>query len=239
MSIKKIIRAGRTNNKCKHCRIASRCLPGDLDKRIIKQSESLNFKARLLEPGEHLYRQGEQLDRLFAIRTGILKSYTNHESGKEFIMGFHLPPDLFGWEAIDDHQLSVSVVAIDHCNVCEIPVNQIKTLSDSIPEFEQKLFQMVSQRIKTNNDVLLRTTAEQRVVHFLLKLTEHYTLIGFPYYLCKLIMTHQDIANYLRIAPETISRIFRRLQDRKLISVAKHNVYLNDIKTLREISVSP
>ena len=236
MHIKKIVRPHRTSNKCKHCRISHLCLPARLNKKRIKQLPQLNFKHCLLKPGQHLFRQGEKLDHLYAIRSGILKSYTIQEDGREYVMGFHLPPDLFGWEGIDSNQLSVSVVALDSSNVCQIPLTQLETLLREIPELEAQLLQLVSKRIKNDNLAQLRTSSEQRVASFILHLISHYTLLGYPYYFCKLLMTHQDIANYLRIAPETISRTFHTLQSKGLINLSKKTIYVNDLKKLKEIA---
>ena len=52
-------------NKCKHCRMASYCLPALLDKASIKKLKSLNFSARFLDPGEHLCYQGKKIDSVF------------------------------------------------------------------------------------------------------------------------------------------------------------------------------
>lgn len=225
-----------SNNKCKHCRIASLCIPAKLDKKTLKQLDHLEFKSRLLKPGEHLCHQGEHTDKLYAINSGLLKSYTTKKDGQEYVMGFHLPPDLFGWEGIDDKQLTVSVVAIEHSNICEIPIGRITDYIKEIPGLEKQLFHLVSRRIHKDNQALLRTSAEQRVSNFLLQLTANYTQLGFPYYMCKILMTHQDIANYLRIAPETISRIFKSLQNRGLIQVTRKAIYLTDLDTLKQIA---
>lgn len=238
MGISNLIRGNKTVNKCKHCRISHLCLTANIQKKLLKQYEQFAFKSRLLEPGEHLIRQGERRTALYAIRSGILKSFTTSESGKDYVMGFHLPPDLFGWEAISEKTSTVSTVALDHTNVCEIPLTQLLELIRTVPEMELQFLQLVSQRIHRGNMGLLRTTVEQRVASFLLRLAENYTMLGYPYYLCKMLMTHQDIANFLRIAPETISRSLKSLQQRKIISVTKQNIYLNDIQTLRELAAT-
>lgn len=225
-----------TRNKCKHCSVAEICLPAKLKKSSSKLINRLDLKARILKPGEHLFRQGDLINCLYAIRSGILKSYTTLEDGREYIMGFHLPPDLFGWEAIDQNQLSVSVIALDYSNICEIPLEQLEQLTREIPEITTQLLQMVSQRIRNDNVALLRASAEQRVAKFILELNSHYTALGFPYYLCKLTMTHQDIANYLRIAPETISRTFHNLQEKGIIGISRKDIYLNDMNQLKKIA---
>lgn len=236
MQISKIVTSSRTNNKCKSCRISDRCLPGQIDKKILKQLPQLSFKSHILEPGQHLFRQGDLLDCLYTIRSGLLKSYTIQEDGREYTMGFHLPPDLFGWEAIDKNQLSVSVIAIESSNICEIPINQLDDLFREIPKISSQMLQLVSQRIHHDNTAMLRASAEQRVAHFLLQLANRYTQLGYPYYLCKLMMTHQDIANYLRIAPETISRIFHSFKAKGMITISRKSIYLNEMEKLEAIA---
>lgn len=224
------------HNKCKHCHIANLCLPAKVDKNILKEMDMLKFNAKLLKPGQHLCRQGEYTDKLYAIRTGILKSYYTKPDGTEYIMGFHMTPDLFGWEGIDNTQLSMSIVALDNTNVCEIPIAQLTTLFSKMPGLETRLFQMISQRIKHNNLAQLRSTSEQRVADFLLQLNEHYERLGFTKMVYKLPMAHQDVANYLRIAPETFSRTLRNLQTKKIIKTSRKKVSILDVLQLREIA---
>ncbi len=226
----------RKFNQCKNCQVAPLCLPSNIQKKLLKRFETLKFKSRLLRKGEHLCRQGEYSQNLYAIRSGILKSYLTKSEGEEYIMGFHLAPDLFGWEGLDQTQISLSVVAIDQSNVCEIPLNQLSDLFAEVPALETRLFQMMSRRVRSHNYALLRTTAEQRVASFILEFAEHYRLMGNPYYLCKLEMTHQDIANYLRIAPETMSRTFKQLQQKELIQMSRKKIWIKNFDLLQALA---
>ncbi len=236
MHTKKIVNHKRTENKCRDCRMASQCLPSKLSSDTLKKIPSLDFKAHVLEPGEHLIRQGEASHCLFAIRAGVLKSYTTLDNGREFVMGFHLPPDLFGWEAIDQQQRTVSIVALDYSNVCEIPISALNALYKEAPEIQSQLLQLVARRIAQDNLALMRSTAEQRVADFILQLSKHYAELGQSYELCNLLMTHQDIANYLRITPETVSRMLHSLQKKGIINVKRRSIYLNDINRLKEVA---
>ena len=236
MDTKKPSIGTRASNKCRYCNLATKCLPANVNKKILNQSELLDFKVRILEAGEHLYRQGESLESLYAIRTGMLKSYTTLESGQEYVMGFHMPPDLFGWEGIQKQQLSVSVVALKSSNICEIPLTQLEKIVKELPELETQLLKMVSQRINIDNIAMLRTTSEQRVANFILQLAQKYSALGQPSYLCRLSMTYQDIANYLRMAPETISRTLHKLQSKKIISLDKQQIHLKNIDALKKLA---
>lgn len=236
MPVKQVVDKRSFSNKCKYCRISTLCLPSKVEKKTLKKINELKFNSRVLKPGEYLCRQGELTKNLYALRSGLLKSFTTKADGQEYIMGFHSPPELFGWEGIDQSQKSLSIVALDHSNVCEIPLEKLSTVSALIPGLETQIMHLVSQRIRRDNLNLLRTSAEQRVASFILQLSEQNTLLGYPFYICRLKMTHQDIANYLRIAPETISRTFRTLQKKGLIKAIRKKIFLNDIDGLKRVA---
>jgi len=236
MPIKQIAEKRAFSNKCKYCRLANLCLPANVDKNTLKKLSELKFNSRVLKPGEYLCRQGELTKSLFILRSGLLKSFTTKSDGQEYIMGFHGPSELFGWEGIDEKQKSHSILALDHTNVCEIPLERLASLSSQIPGLHTQLMNLASQRIRRDNLNLLRTSAEQRVASFLLQLSEQNSILGYPFYICNLKMTHQDIANYLRIAPETISRTFRALQKKGLLKSVRKKVILNDIDALKQIA---
>jgi CRP/FNR family transcriptional regulator len=144
-------------------------------------------------------------------------------------MGFYFPPDLFGWEGIDESHRSISITALDESNICIIPTEKMFALTQKMPTLGTQLLRMVSRRIQQDNTALLRTSALQRVTTFLLQLELRYKQLGFPKQSLQLMMTHQDIANYLRITPSTISRILHELQQKKIITIEKHHIQLLNI----------
>lgn len=236
MPVKQVVDKRSFSNKCKYCRISTLCLPAKIDNKALKKIAELKFNSRVLKPGEYLCRQGELSKNLYALRSGLLKSFTTKADGQEYIMGFHGPPELFGFEGIDTSQKTLSIIALDHSNVCEVPLEKLASITALVPGLETQILHLVSKRIRRDNLNLLRTSAEQRVASFLLQLSEQNSLLGYPFYLCRLKMTHQDIANYLRIAPETISRTFRTLQKKGLIKAIRKKIFLNDIDGLKRVA---
>lgn len=193
----------------------------------------LDFKTKKLIPGEHLCYQGHASLNLYFLQSGLLKSYVNKIDGQEFIMGFTLPSDLFGWEGFDKPRHAISVVALVESIIYIIKTEQLFEFTQKNPQLGNQLLCMISRRIHHDNIALLRTSAKQRVATFLLQLTARYRELGYPNDRCQLQMAHQDIANYLRINASTISRIFNDLEKKKLIRIDKQTVYLNDISELR------
>ena len=219
------------SSACQHCPHATYCLPSQVPHTPILLND-FQFPSRALKRGEHLCYQGEHLKNLYIIRAGLLKSTITKKNGEEYIMGFYFPPDLFGWEGIDETHRSIAITAIDQSNICVIPTEKMFSLTQQIPTLGTQLLKMISHRIHQDNIALLRTSAHQRVATFLLQLTLRYQQMGFAKNHCHLLMTHQDIANYLRITPNTISRIFHAWQKKKLIQIERHLIYLLDIPNI-------
>src|SRR3990167_2857778 len=135
-------------NSCNNCRISDHCISAKIEKNNLKTLSDLSFKARILSPAEHLYRQNDPLHSLFIIRSGLLKSYAIKENGDEFVMGFHFPGQLLGWDLFSGGKSMLSISAVEDSNVCEIPLEQFKSLIKSQPEIEWQIFQLISKQIK-------------------------------------------------------------------------------------------
>jgi CRP/FNR family transcriptional regulator len=219
------------HNVCQRCPRSSVCFPF-----IQANAGSFEFASRVLMRGEHLYHQGQQSRCLYILRSGALKSYTTKKNGDEFVMGFYFPADLFGWEATDAGQRTISIVALTDSNVCVIPTEKLFFLTQDNLLFGEQLLNMINRRIQQDNIALLRTTASQRVATFFLQLSFRYQLLGFSKEHLQLPMTHQDIANYLRITAGTISRILHQWEKRKWIAIENHVIKLLDIPCLQMVA---
>ena len=84
--------------------------------------------------GESIYRSGDKLHALYAIRSGSVKSYVITEKGEEQITAFHFAGDVFGFDAIMDEQHPSFASALETSMICELPYDSIELLSSQIPE---------------------------------------------------------------------------------------------------------
>lgn len=223
-------------NKCIDCAQGSTCLLSNSTLPPETIDSLFQFPARLLKKGEHLCYQGQKSESLYIVRSGMLKSYVTKPNGEEYVMGFHLPPDLFGFEGMDEADGSMSIVALDQTNICSISPEKMQHLIQQSPSLNMQLLRMVSRRIHQDNVALLRSNAHQRVAAFLLQLAARHHQLGFSHNALNLLMTHQDMANYLRMTANTISRIFHEWQQKRLIEIQKHVIYLLDISHIQLIA---
>ena len=91
------------------CSISQLCIPFTLNAHELDQLDNIIERKKPIQKGQTLFKAGDELKSLYAIRSGTIKSYTITEQGDEQITGFHLAGDLVGFDAIGGlkHQVSL------------------------------------------------------------------------------------------------------------------------------------
>ena len=92
-----------------------------------------------IQKSQVLFKAGDTLNSIYAIRSGTIKTYTISEAGEEQITSFHLPGDLVGFDAITNMQHPSFAQALETAMVCEIPFDILDDLSGKMPNFVSKL----------------------------------------------------------------------------------------------------
>ncbi len=222
--------------KCNHCSFNALCLPMGLNKVELEQLEHLIQKQRKVKRHEHLFQAGAPFRRLYAIKKGTFKTYTINANGDEQISGFNLAAELLGMDGVHGRKHCVSVVALEDSLVCELPFDQLLTLSAKIPNLQSQLFQIMSQNYTSQLQVSINSHAETRFSSFLLNISRRLQERGFLARDFTLSMSREEIGNYLGLATETISRLFNSFEQKKILVVKCRRIYLNDLRALQTIS---
>jgi CRP/FNR family transcriptional regulator len=177
-------------------------------------------RGRPLQKGEHLFYQGDEFKSVYAVRTGTIKTYTLTNDGEEQITGFHLASELVGLESYDSINHPSSAKALETTNVCEIPVDRLDELAGKMPELRRQLMRLMSKELRGEQQMMLllsKKSAEERIASFLINLAARFKRRGFSGTSYRLTMSRADIANYLGLAVETVSRVFTRFQKQNLL----------------------
>ena len=207
---------------CQSCTLRSLCLPLSLTSKDLCQLDSIIARGRPIKKGETLFRQGQTFSSLFALRSGCVKTYLVTDNGEEQITGFYLPGEMVGLSGIDSDTYPVNAIAIETTTVCEIPYPKFDELTDQIPELKRQLISSMSKTIRQDMQMMMllsQKDAEARVANFLLDLSSRIHRRGYAADFIYLGMSRNEIANYLGLAVETVSRIFSRLQKSGAIDV--------------------
>ena len=154
-------------------------------------------------------------------------------------MGFHLPGELLGLGAIHVGHHPCGARALETASVCELPYHRLEELSRRIPSLQHQLLRIMSAEILHDQQLLTllgKKGAEERLAALLISLSDRYGERGFSYQEFHLSMSRSDIANYLGLAVETVSRLFTRFQDEGLLTAQRKYIRILDLQKMRELA---
>ena len=221
---------------CSTCAFGSVCLPQGVDKSALRDLHMLVEHQGPYRAGAHIFRTGDPFSAIYAVRGGIVETRLVDDNGREQVLGFHLPGEMVGLNAIHPAKYPCDAVALDTVFVCRFSFPALATLATRMPGVQAELFRLLSADIGKASLLSGDFSADERLAAFLLGLAERFAARGLPARSFQLAMSRADIANSLRRAPETGSRVLRRLQDRKLLRVQGREVELLDRPGLQDLA---
>ncbi|WP_029935454.1 fumarate/nitrate reduction transcriptional regulator Fnr [Thiomicrospira pelophila] len=227
------------NIGCPNCGLQKICFPTGLMRADITRLDSIVERKSPLHKGDHLYRFGESFDSVFAIKAGVVKVYNLTNQGDEQILGFYLPGDVIGLDALSTKHYQCNAVALDTTSVCAIPFDQLETLSMQIPALNHQLFCLMSKGVndgRVHSEILSKRNADQRVAHFIWNLSHRFMNRGYLHTEFRFNVLQRDVAMYLGLTPETVSRILARLAKDKVVHWKRKEVKIFDLERLRELA---
>lgn len=201
--------------------------------------EYVQILRRRVEPGEYVYRAGQAFNAIFYVRLGSVKMCELAEDGREQVTGFFLQGELVGAESIGLSTYTCDVIALETTEIWDLPFPPVLTACARIPEMQSRLTAALAEKIRKNRSWMLALgtlSAEQRVGAFLLDLASRYEAMGFSGCHFMLRMCRADIASYLALKHETVSRALGNLADAKCIEVQRKEMRILDRAGLRRVA---
>lgn len=224
---------------CSSCGLKSLCLANGLNDLDIVQLDKLVDRKASLYKGDHLYSDGQHLKSFFAIKGGIIKVYSFDSENKEVVHGFYLPGDVLGLDSLAYNSHPFNAVALDVTNVCEIPFNKLEQLTKTIPDLNNQLLNLMSQEIvnsRRHSSLLAHKTAEQKLAFFIYLMSSKFKSRGYLHTQFRLNILHKDVANYLNLTPETVSRILTKFNKDEIVSWIKKEVNIFNEEALKNMA---
>jgi CRP/FNR family transcriptional regulator len=226
---------------CSGCQAEPFCL---LSKINDKQSKAYKKAIRIKGPvrrGETIYRAGMPFTSLYCIQKGSAKTEVCTVNGVLEVTAFYLVGELLGLDAIGCEEYPADAIAMEDTWLCELPFNQLKSLCRTSDEFQQAFIMRLGRTINTDvyQWALARNQkAKQKVAWFIFDLFKRVRLrqasdprtIPLP-------MRKTDIANYLGLAPESLSRALHALEKEGMIVNKSKHIYVSDIKKAQSMSM--
>lgn len=218
-------------NICQHCTLSGVCLGNSA--KVFSTTSSKPH--RVYHRGEPLFSMGDTFDALYILRSGSAKSYLSSPRGDEQISGFYHPGDLIGMDGFDTMTYAHGLKFLETSSVCRISLKEFNHAMGESASMRQQVLQSMSHSLVDEQQQLLRVSkfsAEQRLAKFLLDLSMGFKQRGLSDKVFDLSMTRIDIANFLGMAIETISRLLTKMQGEGIIEVNRRQITLLDLDGL-------
>lgn len=220
---------------CGTCAFSSACVAAGYDKPDLVELQCLVEHVGPFHAGEHVFRTGDPFRAIFAVRAGAVKTRTIDREGREQVLGFYLPGEVIGLDAIYPEHFPCDAVALDTTFFCRFSFPAMSALASRVPAVQQHLFRMLSKELGAASLLAGDHNADERVAAFLTDLADRHAARGFSATRIHLSMSRSDIANYLRLAAETVSRMLGRFRAQNLIRIEGRELEVLDPARLREI----
>jgi CRP/FNR family transcriptional regulator len=224
---------------CSTCGLREICLPVGLNRRELHRVDrELVAVRRQLPRGDMLFRSGEPFDAVYAVWTGFFKTRALVAGRREQVTGFQMGGELIGLDAIGSGLFQADAVALENSQVCVIRFDALQALAHDLPSLQQQFHRMMSREIARKQGLMLLlggAPADQRVVAFLLDLTQRMRARGYSASSLVLRMTRREIGSLLGLTLETVSRTLSRLQTAGLLTVHTRNIQIADSAGLQRL----
>ena len=190
-------------------------LQGASEHEPLEQSMHLMGATMSYPRNTEIFGENEPAEYLYKVVSGTVRTYKILSDGRRQIGGFYLPGDIFGLEFADEHTLSAE--AITDTKVLVIKRSALNSLAGRDVGVAQELFALTGRELQRVQEriLLLIKSAQERVASFLLEMAKRVSAGNS----IELPMSRQDIADYLGLTIETVSRTFTFLESTAAIEV--------------------
>jgi CRP/FNR family transcriptional regulator len=222
---------------CHGCKTRPLCLPFDLEPEQERQLHEAMRRTGAYGAGERLFRQGAPFSGLHIVRSGSVKTQQVTIDGDVHLREFCLEGDLLGLDAIGSSTHPSEAVALQDTTTCILPYAELERLCTRIPPLQHWLLSRLGRRLQSYQRAsgwTGRKDAENRVLRFFLDLQGRLAVRQRPaagYY--PLPMHKCDIALFLKITPETLSRTLGPLGSKRLVTIRGRTFRLDDVARAR------
>lgn len=226
------------DNICHRCKLRNLCFVNSLSASERKRFSDVTIHFERWGRGQHLFHPGDRLRFIYFIHSGSFKTYITNIKGETQITEFYFEGDVLDLGAYNHVIQNYGAVALETATVCKIPLAEFDKMMSQYPSLSHVFLKIMSREIILSQRMLLvlaKMTAAQKVANFLLHMSTESKSRGYSSVEFKLSMLRSDIANYLGLSNETISRILKNFQNKGIINAEGHQVSIEDFEALKSL----
>jgi CRP/FNR family nitrogen fixation transcriptional regulator len=185
-----------------------------------------------LSRNEEIFGEGEPVEYIYTVKSGCVRTFNTISDGRRQVGSFYLSGEYFGLEGENRH--SFSAEAVERSKVYVIKRSAIMSRAAASNKTTSQLLALTALELRRTQRhvMLLLKTARERVSQFIIDLAERQNSkreVDMP-------MTRGDIADYLGLTVETVSRMLWGFENTSVISIERRRVILRDLPALIRIN---
>ena len=206
---------------------------------MLDRLEKVIQHERCLAKGDTLFKVDQSFKSLYIVQSGSIKVFLPTSDGDEQIVGFRMPGELLGLDALGLQVHTCTAVALETTHICEIPYDQLNNIANEVPDLREHFMHLMSNEIADEHTMMLmlgKKSAGERIAAFFVSFSERFSKRGFSPNQFNLTMSRHDIANYLGLAVETISRCISHMQEDQIIEADRKYIRILDMSRLRKLA---
>ncbi len=197
--------------------------------------ESIIDSHIMIEKNQIVYEAGATFQNLFTVHSGMFKSVYLTQQGDERIVDVFIPGQIMGFDGIHDGKYKTTVKAVSSGSYCVIPFYPLQELSMKHRDIQTRVMKMMSEKIIQFEIIHSEYNAQQKLVSFVKDVSDLYFSRGFSAKQFPFQISQRDLANYLGLAEETLSRVFKKLKKNEILSLAEHQITIIDMPKFLQV----
>lgn len=223
--------------KCEQCIVRQLNSLKTLTKEELGQLTSCKAD-QTVKKGEYIFEEGEHINGVFCIKSGVCKLVKLSANGKDQIVKLNTRGDLLGQRStLSNEPTNLSAVAVTDMEVCFIPEAEIIRAIGQNTSFTIDMFKMLGHSIKESDDLLVNMSQKsmrERLAATLIMLEEEFGHEEDGN--LSLVLTREEFAGIVGTATESVIRLLSQFNKEKLIKIEGRHIALTDIDKLKRIS---
>ncbi|HIE49339.1 MAG TPA: Crp/Fnr family transcriptional regulator [Gammaproteobacteria bacterium] len=228
---------------CRVCQYRNICIPESLlpslqEPSVQKIASDLAQQISFAK-GKLVYRQGDEFQSIFTIRSGCIKTYSLDKNGEELIEGLFFPGEFLALDCISFKRYSHFAVATEDSDLCLINYHNLEALASRESQLALHISKAISGQLSKQlrwAQSFLKGNSEQRLITWIFIVSSKLKLEAKSSYQFPIPVTKAEIAKLLQMRPESLSRVITKLNKEGLINFVNKECIVNNKKRLFERS---
>lgn len=223
----------RLSRRCAQCSVRHKAMCSAIETDRVEVLDRIVTHTQI-RPGQTVFEEGDEAKYVYNVSRGHVRLFKLLQDGRRQITGFLAPGDFLGLAARQTYAYSAE--AITDADLCRFKVGELENLLEEMPPVRERLYEIANDELAAAQEQMLclgRKTAKERVASFLISQLRHAADCGDGVAEFELPMSRSDIADYLGLTIETVSRTFTALREEGLIELpSTHRISIPSIATL-------